>query len=390
MIKILHRLLAPSYTQDTSLSNSLSGDIGHRATIKARYSRTGLKLLLNLSSMRRLKKFVGNGIRIYRLEYPTTYKGHKVTASGLVCIPEKQTPSAIICALRSTILAHKLAPSEVRPFYGLELYAAAGYITFIPDMLGFGSSKHLISPYHNHEHAASTVIDMIKAGLGFLNSQQFHFKKDLYIMGYSEGGYSALATQRALEHRPIQGLKLKAVAAGAGAYNIPETMSLIFDKHGHSNPSLIAYMLYAYKHMYEWNHSFEQIFKAPYSNLVHKAFNGQRSIDQANELLHTRFDRLFHNDFLTLLKNPKLADFSHSFVQNSLHDWLPLTPVKLYHSKADQTIPYTDSVSTYETMKLNGARNLSLNFTKPLTHGEAVFDMAEETFAWFGAIDNAM
>lgn len=52
-----------------------------------------------------------------------------------------------------------------------------------------------------------------------------------------------------------------------------------------------------------------------------------------------------------------------AFEENSLTDWTPQTPTYMYHGDMDTTVPYVNSVVTYDTFIANGARENTIHFT---------------------------
>jgi fermentation-respiration switch protein FrsA (DUF1100 family) len=51
-----------------------------------------------------------------------------------------------------------------------------------------------------------------------------------------------------------------------------------------------------------------------------------------------------------------------AFRENSLTDWVPQTPMYMYHGDADTTVPYANSQSVYEQLLDNGASTDVLHF----------------------------
>ncbi|HEU5146825.1 MAG TPA: hypothetical protein VFT90_08925, partial [Chryseosolibacter sp.] len=99
-------------------------------------------------------------VKTYTLTYVTTYKGDIVEASGLIMVPVgMKDPAPIVSLQHGTTFEKDEAPSERGGFHGMEFFASAGYITLMPDFLGYGESADLFHPYYDREHSALTVID---------------------------------------------------------------------------------------------------------------------------------------------------------------------------------------------------------------------------------------
>ena len=101
------------------------------------------------------------------------------------------------------------------------LMATAGYTVVMPDYAGFGSSQK-IHPYVHHSLGDSVVGALIEARRK-LASRGVRPANALYLTGYSEGGYAAMAGARALQAAMIP---VTGIVACAGPYDLSGTMRL--------------------------------------------------------------------------------------------------------------------------------------------------------------------
>src|SRR6478736_4404085 len=205
-------------------------------------------------------------VAVFSLVYKTTYQGKEILASGLMCFPRNMPePPAIVSAQHGTLFAHKDTPSNFPiSFNGPELFASAGYATFIPDFLGYGVSANILHPYYNEQYSALAVIDMIKAGKIFCHQENIPVSDKLFLAGYSEGGYVTMAAQKEIENNPKHNLKLTAVAMGAGGYDLTSLIQNITTAPTYNNPSYLAFLTQAYNTAYNWNRPLNEIFQEPY------------------------------------------------------------------------------------------------------------------------------
>ena len=87
---------------------------------------------------------------VYKVVYKTTFQDNEISASGLVVLPKTDIEVGMISFHHGTITHHDDAPSnlsETDP--DALLYAAlssSGFITVIPDYIGFGSSSLSFTP----------------------------------------------------------------------------------------------------------------------------------------------------------------------------------------------------------------------------------------------------
>ena len=97
--------------------------------------------------------------------------------------------------------------------------ASLGYIVIAADYVGYGVSAAAPHPYLLSAPSASAVVDLMTAAKYWRQVQHVPDNKQLFLTGYSEGGYVTMATHRALQagtspHRN----ELVRVVAGAGRY----------------------------------------------------------------------------------------------------------------------------------------------------------------------------
>jgi len=99
------------------------------------------------------------------------------------------------------------------------IYAAQGYIVVASNYAGYSGSPLPYHPYLNGDQQSADVMDSLRAARFAMalpdpgNKTRENGK--LFVTGYSQGGYVALATHRALQ---AAGIKVTASAPGSGPY----------------------------------------------------------------------------------------------------------------------------------------------------------------------------
>ncbi len=327
-------------------------------------------------------------IVVFSMVYTTTYQGNQIQASGLMCFPRnKPTPPPIISAQHGTLFAHKDAPSNFPiSFNGPELFASAGYATFIPDYLGYGVSANILHPYYNEQYSALAVIDMIKAGKIFCQQEEIPVSDKLFLAGYSEGGYVTLAAQKEIESNPKHNLTLTAVAAGAGGYDLTAMITDITTAVEYKHPSYLAFLTQAYNTANNWNRPLNQIFREPYATKIPELLNGSKTGSQVNAELPKEPNQLYTETFFNGLAGTGEEQFRNALAENSLTDWAPKAPTRLYHGTADDVVPFTNSQITFNKLKANGAGpQLTFHTIPDGTHGTTFQPMVTELVPWFAS-----
>ncbi|MBC3539302.1 alpha/beta hydrolase family protein [Rufibacter sediminis] len=335
--------------------------------------------------------YIDYDIEVYRFVYNTTYKGSPVQASGLLCLPQN-TPSApaLVSAQHGTIFADSDAPSNFPGgFSGFELFAAVGYITVIPDFIGYGTSKDIVHPYYDEEHSAATVVDMLKAAKYYLGQENIQTNDNLFLIGYSEGGYVTLAAQKEIESDQSHDLDLTAVAAGAGGYDLNGMLSTISTTATYAEPSFLPLILNSYNITYNWNRPFTDFFRQPYADRMPGLLDGSKDREEINSQLTTSIPDLFAPTFYANLSNPAGETvLKQALTNNSLLDWKPASPTRLYHGTQDEAVFFQTSVTTYNQFRAAGATNVEFFPLEGGMHRTSVEPMMLDVLPWFESLDN--
>jgi hypothetical protein len=99
------------------------------------------------------------------------------------------------------------------------IYAAQGYIVVASNYAGYSGSPLPYHPYLNGDQQSADVIDSLHAARVVMSlpdpGNKTRENGKLFITGYSQGGYVALATHRALQ---AAGVRVTASAPGSGPY----------------------------------------------------------------------------------------------------------------------------------------------------------------------------
>ena len=103
---------------------------------------------------------------------------------------------------QTTNIADPTNPNNTEGVLIAATFAAQGFIVVAPNYAGYDISTLGYHPYLNAVQNSSEMIDMLAAARTALPKTMSSATSDsgkLLITGYSEGGYVAMATQRAIE-----------------------------------------------------------------------------------------------------------------------------------------------------------------------------------------------
>lgn len=333
--------------------------------------------------------YLDYSINVYKITYRTTFKDEQILASGIVSMPYgKSTPSDVAIIGSGLVLADRDAPSSFRlpdHFTGFEFIGAVGYVTIIPDMIGFGASKDLVYPVHNCEYSSSAMIDFIYACMEFFEIERIRLTGTNFMMGYSQGGYSVMSTLKKMEEEGINDIDIVAAAIGAGGYDLVGLMRYAVDRNTYPSPAHLAMLFTSYNEIYGWNRDVVDIFKEPYAAVIPQLLNGSFDRQEADDQLTTDFDNLFNAEFLQGLRDSTDVEVYSALVENSVYDWAPTVPLTIIHSVNDEKIPFADSQKAYDTMVENGSNSVTLISTETEGHINAALDFIQVVIDLFEA-----
>lgn len=323
-------------------------------------------------------------VEIFKIKYKTQYKGEEIIASGFVILPKTTDQVGMLSFQHGTITAHKDAPTALAlNDTELILYAclgSSGFIGVVPDYIGFGESKNILHPYYIEETTASSVIDNLKAAGEWAAKKGVNFNQKLFLAGYSQGGYATMATHKAIETEGLEGFNLQASFPASGGYHVKEMQEYFFDQQTYNQPHYLAYVAMSYQSYYSWTGILNDFFSEPYASRIPTLFNGILDSDEINDQLTDNISELIDLDLLENIEtDPKYDYLVDAFNENSLLDWTPEIKMYMYHGDADKTVPYENSVSTYNHFIANGASSEIVTFTTlpGADHGSGIFPYIE-------------
>ena len=183
------------------------------------------------------------GVDVHYVQYATVGgAGEATTASGVLMVPTGSGPNCTgprpvveyahgTNITKSYNLAAITDPTnqaypEALPLAAL--YAAQGYVVVAPNYAGYDSSALAYHPYLNAAQQSKDMIDALsaaKAALPLLASPTTASSK-LFLTGYSQGGYVAMATARAMQ---AAGTPVTASAFLSGPYALAAMADQVFE-----------------------------------------------------------------------------------------------------------------------------------------------------------------
>jgi pimeloyl-ACP methyl ester carboxylesterase len=283
-------------------------------------------------------------VATYRLTYVTIDgQGRELVASALAAVPQKAAGrrSPVMSWQHGTLFENSRVPSNnANAMEPAVLMASLGAIVVAADYVGYGASQGTPHPYLEAAPTAAAVVDLLTAAKTWRETRGILDNGQLFMAGYSEGGYATMAALRAMEQTASPHLAdLVGVSPGAGPYSVTATMDGLLELVRERNDLL---------RLLAWPGLLKNLSASTRALLrdllLHEAIPGDADVT-------------FTSTFIDLY----LADDSAGLdALSNVHDWKPTFPVLLHHGRDDRTVAHSVATRTLASLRARGSTSVSL------------------------------
>jgi predicted esterase len=332
-------------------------------------------------------------LQMQKVTYQSTgADGNKHSMTGLLILPSSilgAKPSVPILMYQhgtevyrpfspSQYLTHLDSPTNYPEVMVAALIASTGYAVAMVDYEGMGDNTDP-QPHVVGATLAQQVIDMLRASRDFIgtSSSPCSWNSQLFLMGYSEGGYVTMTATRELQLNDAAEFTVTASAPLSGPQDLSGTMRELiladnFFKAPYFIPMLITSYNYAYGGQTNYFNPVQFAMLSPYDTTIPPLFNGNSQSDAISEAMGMTFSppKLITTES-TLTPNfiTELSDLTpgsvFSFLQENdsyrlpgqLTTWVPTVPIMMIHDVNDDLVPYNNSQVAFNAFSTAGAKN---------------------------------
>ena len=329
-------------------------------------------------------------VALYKLVYETIDpSGGSVVASAAVALPEERTaPLPVAIYQHPTLVKRDDGPSNPDSSENLGgiFLAADGYATVMPDYLGFGESD-ILHPFLMAEPTATASVDALRAFHNFAASEEIATKYQLFILGYSEGGYAAMALHRELEIHHQDEFPVTASAPMAGPYDLEGTIrDYLTDDPELPRPFYLAYALAAYGEYGETGKTFAEMLKPELATVIPPLFNGLSGSSEIDQQLPRRLSEMLEPSFYADLRNNRDHPLLQALRENNVYDWAPLASMRLFHCLDDEVVDYANAETALARFHELGATHVDLvNMAAGLSHEDCALPSVIMARQWLNS-----
>lgn len=340
--------------------------------------------------------FAQNGIKLYKIRYTMPdLKGVTDTVSGLLLLPDRtNVVFPTVVAMHGTVDSKVDAPSNLRGGYELGgIFAANGYVTLMPDYLGLGDSKSF-HPYVHAASEASSGVNMLYAVRQYLSQNNILVNNQLFLTGYSQGGHASMALHQTLEKDYTRDFTVTAAAHLSGPYSISNIMrNTILSDKPYAYPAYHAYTFLSYDLAYNLYNNIESVFKPVYAREIEKFLADSITVSQLNVRLTNELSRnygssvtrnMLQDSIINILTNNPDHPIYKALIANDTYNWAAKAPTRLFYCKADDQVPYRNSVIADSVMnKLGATDTKAIDVNSNADHGGCILPALLNTLSFF-------
>lgn len=346
------------------------------------------------------------GADYYQMTYTSVdAKGNLDTLSGLVAIPDD--PSATYPVLmyeHGTSACKTCVPSRYGQSGGDEgqaalMFSGMGYIALLPDYVGMGDGRG----FQTYVHAGTSVSaseDMLKAFRAWAPDNDVLINQQLFITGYSQGGYASMAFHRYMQETYGE-QTVTAAAHNSGPYSLSGAMrDLILVDSAYSYPAYIPNTMLGMNEVYEMYTDINEFFNPEYTQDIQKYYDGEISLTTLNARIidtlvayngaSVAHHMIKNNVLLEITNNPSYI-INQILRDNDVYKWQPKSPTRIFYCKADDQVPYVNSIIALDTMYAEGADpNLvkAVDVDSTLNHTGCVTPAFTQTILFFAGFQS--
>jgi pimeloyl-ACP methyl ester carboxylesterase len=291
----------------------------------------------------------------------------------------------------SQYLTHQGRPADYPEVMVAAAIASTGYAVALVDYEGMGDNTDS-QPHVIGAALAQQVIDLLRASRDIIGGSRSpcSWNSQLFLMGYSEGGYVTMAATRELQLNHAAEFTITASAPLSGPHDLSGVMrQIILSNSTFKAPYFAPLFITSFNYAYGGQTNLFSPGSAmlvPYATTIPPFFDGNAPSDTISEAMGMNFTTptlivlksILTQSFiaqLTLGTSPvtaflKLND-SYRLPGQLDSAWVPTVPMRMIHHRSDDLVPYGNSQAAFNAFSTAGAKNHIL-------HGPGV-ELIEET-----------
>lgn len=302
-----------------------------------------------------------------------TYQGHDLDGSPLIqsgklILPASGPIKNMIIVSHFTIGANTEAPSEAFPMEGI--LAGKGYAVVVADYIGFGVTANRIHPYLHTRSTVESVVDMALAVKPYLEHiGRAPQEKEVILVGYSQGGATTMAVMSRIQREYKDELPIKKTYAGGGPYDLCATFDISMEWDETGIPCAIPMIIQGISEGEHLGLQMKDFFKPRLLANYDEWINSKKyTVKEINRKINSSYLHEIMTDKGRDKTSPETADLYKAMFTNSTLSFQPTSPVYMFHSRDDRTVPFVNAEKAERAFKYC---DMEFDFDHYGEHGKA-------------------
>ncbi len=294
----------------------------------------------------------------------------EIDASGVLVVPVEATDSLrFIISPVPTFTQNSAAPSNIfagevpllyqdflNYLYFFAINAAQGCAILFPDYPGYGDSYgQCYHPYLVRDPMVSSTITLAQAAQEVLTDNDYLYKREVIVTGYSQGGFVATAVGRELDlNGEAYNLPINLLVSGGTPAYLKTVVDVARTTLDLPLAFVFPYALLGYKENGYSDLDLSELLNSPYDTTCYEYLNGQYSVTECIAYFPLTNIGLFTADVIADNESNASVAYENRIVEeNSIEPWVNNAPVIFIHGLLDEAVYYeniTGFVADMETL----------------------------------------
>ncbi len=281
-------------------------------------------------------------------------QGNPVDLSALLYVPAAALSgtklTGIALANHGTIAANAECPTMKAQFEGA--FVGKNYAVVMPDYYGFGVSKAHPQAYLNAETTARGNIDAYLCAVQLLTDNAVTLPAKKYNIGYSQGGFNAMANLRYVSQHPELGISFTKTFCGGSPFDVPTTWESYLSTPLANAVKFVPLTLVSFNETQQLGIDYSHLFKEPLLShvqdwILSKQYNTAQiqakiGSDSLSDVLTAEMLSGTGADYASIMEVCHRFSLTSGWAAPASGSW-----IYIYHSSQDDSVPYAN----YTAMK---------------------------------------
>jgi len=270
----------------------------------------------------------------------------------------------------SRYLTHLDRPTDYPEVMVAAAIASTGYAVALVDYEGMGDNTDP-QPHVVGATLAQQVIELLRASRDIIGNSgsPCTWNSQLFLMGYSEGGYVTMAATRELQNNHAGEFTVTASAPLSGPHDLSGVMrGILLSDSTFKAPYFAPLFITSYNYAYgalttDFSPGFAML--PTFDSTLPPLFDGNSQSVTISEAMRMNFTTPTlivmkstltqpFIDQLTLDTSPLVAFLR---LNDSYRGWTPTVPLRMIHHRSDDLVPYGNSQVAFDAFSTAGAKN---------------------------------